>query len=233
MNEKNYKVPRLFVTTNLNEKDVITLDESQAHYLNNVMRRKNGDNVRVFNGRDGEWLGTLQNAAKKKADLVLDECLIEQTAPAFKRHLYFAPIKKSNMEWMIEKAIELGVSDLHPVLTQNTQNRKLNVERINQQIIEASEQCERLTIPTLRNIVKIEALKTDKMQFLACLERKNGELLANMDRNQDLSIIIGPEGGFTEQEKAYLLKNCNNISLGNNILRAETAAIKALSILCD
>ena len=231
MNDKIYKLPRLYVTTPLNDKGVIAFDESQAHYLNNVMRRKEGDEIRVFNGREGEWVGQLSLISKKKAELTLTSQIHEQPATAPTRHLVFAPIKKANMEWMIEKAVELGVTDLHPIQTQNTQNSKIKIERVEQQIIEACEQCERLTIPTLHPLTQLNKLNIANVTMLACLERAGGQALRGINLNQNLAVIIGPEGGFTAEEKQNLIAQATNISLGNNILRAETAAIKALSIL--
>ena len=166
--------------------------------------------------------------------VILCEQIKKQPADSFARLLYFAPIKKIPLSWMIEKAVELGVTDLHPVLTQNTQNSHLKTERVEQQIIEASEQCERLNIPVLHPIIKLENLKMPSFPLLACLERQTGQSLLDIDKNQNLAVLIGPEGGFSAQEiESIQHLEAVSICLGDRILRAETAAIKALSLICD
>ena len=232
MNDKDFKLPRLYTPDSLMDKEFIPLSPAHAHYLHNVLRRQEGDQVRIFNGKDGEWIGVLKNLSKKSADLYLTKQIIEQPAPSPRIHLLFAPIKKTNMEWMIEKAVELGVSAFHPILTRNTETRKLKMERIESQIIEATEQCERLDVPLLHPIQKLEDVLQSwqkDIKILACLERFGGESLSATTK--DIAIIIGPEGGFTSDEKEHIAKQATVIDLGPNILRAETASLKALSIL--
>lgn len=231
-----FKLTRLFVTDDLADKAVIPLQTGQAHYLHNVMRKKEGEHVRLFNGQDGEWLGTLQSLSKKSGEVGL----IRQTAaqPTQKRrlHLFFPPIKKNRQDWLIEKAVELGVTDFHPILTQNTQIHKINAERVAAQIFEASEQCERFVIPTLHGLQKLnEAIGNwpkDK-PFLSCIERYGAQAIPNitLEENQDIAFLIGPEGGFTSEEKEQVAQRTTPVTLGETVLRVETAAIKALILL--
>lgn len=231
-NDKLFKLPRLYTEEVLNNKGVIALSTGQAHYLNNVLRQKDGEAIRLFNGQDGEWLGVLQNLNKKSGEARLDKQIIPQPVNTKKIHLIFAPIKKNRLDWLIEKAVELGVSELHPVLTQNTEVRKLKTERVTHQILEAAEQCERLDIPKLHEVQKLEALFDNwpkDIEIQACLERFDAQPIQNTDK--DIAVLIGPEGGFTVEEKEAIAKFATPITLGDQILRSETAVIKALSIL--
>lgn len=231
MNE-TFKLPRLFTAEPLNNKGVIALTESQAHYLFNVLRRKNGDMVRIFNGMEGEWLGELTDLSKKSANLILQKELIPQPKDQIKIHLIFAPIKKNRMDWLIEKAVELGATDFHPIVTQNTEVRVLKNERITQQIFEAAEQCERLEIPRLHELEKLDVFLKNwpkDIEIFSCLERMEAKPLSKA--HQDVAVLIGPEGGFTQEERDILSNKTTPISLGTQILRSETAVVKALSVL--
>lgn len=232
--DETFKLPRLYVETALKRNRVITLSSAQAHYLNNVLRRSDGDAVRLFNGQDGEWAGHLQNLSKRQADVALDKQLIEQPENERRVHLIFTPIKKNRMDWLIEKAVELGATDFHPILSQNTEVRKIKDERLNSQIFEAAEQCERLSIPKLHDLEKLDrALDRwdQKTSILSCIERygaKDIQQVAQGSQNEDIAVLIGPEGGFTKEEKDYIATKTTPVSLGNTILRCETAVIKAL-----
>lgn len=234
-NDETFKYPRLYINHPLTVKTLIPLEAGQAHYLHNVLRRKCGDFVRVFNGHEGEWLGTLQNLAKKGGDIELLEQLIEQPQDSPRLHAIFCPIKKHRLDWMIEKAVELGVTDFHPILTQNTEVRKINESRLSQQIFEAAEQCERLEIPTLHPIQKIETLLatwSKGITLLSCLERFEGaKPIQDYVRDKDIAFLIGPEGGFTADEKNFIAKQTTPVDLGTTILRCETALIKAAILL--
>lgn len=214
------------------DKGVIALAESQAHYLHNVLRRKNDDNLRLFNGKHGEWIGQLNNMSKKAGEVRLTEQIRPQPDHQKEIHLVFAPIKKNRMDWMIEKSVELGVTHLHPILTQNTEVRKIKANKIEQQIIEAAEQCERLTTPILYEMIKLETLLKSwpkDIILLACIERQDTQALKPIDTN--MAVIIGPEGGFTTEEKERISKHAQIVHLGQQILRSETASLKALSII--
>jgi len=229
--DDDFKLPRLFINAPLSQDGGAALSADQAHYLKNVLRRNDGDNVRVFNGRDGEWRGPLENLSKKSGAVRLNIQTRPQPQTTRRIHLYVAPIKKAAMDWMIEKAVELGATDLHPVLTQNTEVRKINAERMAKQIFEAAEQCERLEIPILHELTPLSGAFDGKYPVFACIERENAvEIGKSAVNNGDIGLLIGPEGGFTAEEKAFLAQNphINPVSLGETVLRAETAACYAL-----
>lgn len=233
-----FKLPRLYVDAPLSAGDDLSLSADQAHYFKTVLRRQEGAFVRLFNGRDGEWLCTLTNLGKKDGLARPERQIKAQPAPSLGVHLYFAPIKKARMDWLVEKAIELGATDLHPVVTQNTEIRDINAKRLQQQMFEAAEQCERLDLPVLHDLIKLQDLPkhlpTDA-KLLACLER--GEtlsietLLDRLHGDKALAILIGPEGGFTAPEADWIgkQKDWSPVSLGPRILRCETAVCVALA----
>lgn len=227
------KSPRLYTELDLMQGGVLELPKEQAHYLKNVLRKTEGDQLRLFNGRDGEWLYTLSALGKKSAEACAREQTRPQTALSRKIHAYFPPIKKTRMDFMIEKAVELGVTDLHPIITQNTETRKINEERVKAQIIEAAEQCERLDLPVLHPLADMfTALKSCDTPVYAAVERIDAPRHV-ADERADIAVLIGPEGGFTaeEIERMTALPQIKAVSLGDNILRAETALLKLLSLL--
>lgn len=235
MNDKNYfKLPRLFSAENLKDKETICLSQNQSHYLKNVMRRSIGDEIRIFDGQNGEWLGQIAAFSKKSVLVDLKKQLKPQ--PIEKRiiRFVFSPIKKNRMDWMIEKMVELGVTQFQPVLFQNTEIRKINEDRIITQIFEASEQCERFTIPTLNPVLKLNSFlskDTFEGENFACLERFDQSKPFEPTPKDDVSFLIGPEGGFTDEEKKLIASSMHAIDLGDTILRCETAAIKTLVLL--
>lgn len=229
-----HKLPRLFVPQDLGAGEAAALAEAQTHHLLHVLRRKEGDAIRVFNGRDGEWLALLRVEGKKNLVAIARERIREQSPAGLSIHLLFAPIKKARMEWLVEKAVELGATHFHPVFTERTENRHLNETRIGQQIIEAAEQCERMDIPKFLSSEslqkKLQAWPREQIIY-ACIERREAPLLPQAEG--DAAFLIGPEGGFSEEEGAYLmsLPFIRAVSLGPRILRAETAALFCLSHL--
>lgn len=230
MNDSAHKLPRLYVDAPFTTGADIPLSADQAHYFKTVLRRQDGDSIRLFNGRDGEWLCNLHSMIKKGGAARAVQCLREQEAPRPTIHLYIAPIKKARMDWVIEKSVELGVTDLYPVITQNTEIREINTDRVHQQMIEAAEQCERLDIPRLHPAQKLYAIKTETM--LACIERDEDAkpLMSVMPAQGRLAFLVGPEGGFTAEETTWIKRQPGwvPISLGQNILRAETATALVL-----
>lgn len=233
MDKQLWTYPRILVDDDLKSEATLTLSKEHAHYFKNVLRREDGHNIRLFNTRDGEWLGTLQNLGKKSGEVKLLRQTRTQPQHINKTELFFAPIKKSRMDILIEKAVELGVTDLHPILTARTENRKIKTERIESQIREATEQCERLTTPKLHAMVNINALPTDKT-IHACIERGNEREKSpfiNEINGENLAFLIGPEGGFTDEEIQSLCEkpSIQPISLGDRIYRAETASIVCLT----
>lgn len=234
--DESFKLPRLFSAHPLSDKPLIPLEKGQAHYLHTVLRRQNGDSVRLFDGQNGEWLGQLQDLTKKSGNVSLSEQLVPQPKQSRQIHLLFSPIKKHRMDWLIEKAVELGVTDFHPILTQNTEVRKINEERLTQQIFEAAEQCERFEIPRLHDLEKLDTKFSgwsDDIPIMACIERYNAPLIhkAGVDPKSPVAFLIGPEGGFTAGEKDRIANNTIAASLGKTVLRCETAAVKALVLL--
>jgi len=225
------KRPRLYVDSDLQESSHAVLGKEQAHYLLHVLRCRSGDGLRLFNGRDGEWYGIIETASKKDISIRLESKIKEQPAQMRAVHLFFTPIKKARLDWLVEKAVELGATHLHPVLTQNTEVRAINETRIRTQIIEAAEQCERMDAPALLPLKPLFSALPD-MVVLACLERMGATPLREClpQEKESVAFLIGPEGGFTieEKEKLCALSNVKPVSLGPRILRSETAAITAL-----
>lgn len=236
--EKVITLPRLYTDQNLKEGLAVPLDRKQAHYLGNVLRLQDGASVRLFNGRDGEWLAALETPSKKNLAAAPLQQIKAQPSASSQIHLLFAPIKKHRMDILIEKSVELGVTDLHPVLTDRTEVRKLNTDRLHAQIIESAEQCERLEIPALHPLEKLDqklARWNKSQKILWGDERGSGTPLHSVS-TQDWAFLIGPVGGFTAEEAGRLrnLPFIQPISLGPQIYRVETAAILCLSrtVLC-
>lgn len=231
----HWKLPRLYVAQKIDTSKTITLDKEQTHYLKNVMRRNAGDAIRIFDGQSGEFLTTIQTITKKETTLTIENQIKRQPTTSHRTHLLFTPLAKNRMDMVIEKSIELGVTDLHPILTNRTEHRKINTARIQNQIIEASEQCERLTLPTLRPLSALNTALADWQHTPAiqwCCERDaipRQPLGHCTDTNQ--AFLIGPAGGFDDQEFQYIksLQVVTPISLGKDILRAETASLLTLS----
>lgn len=230
------KWPRLWSEETLQQGGSITLQDEQIHYLKTVMRRPDGSMLRLFNGRDGEWSAKLIFDGKKSAHLEVEQQLKTQRPSGKIVHLIFTPLKKDRLDFLIEKAVELGVTHLHPVVTQQTVIRDINEQRLRAQIIEAAEQCERLDCPQLHPLEPLESLlqKWDGATALfAALERSDAKPLAVQNLQSPVALLIGPEGGFSEPEREMIMNNKKIIpvTLGDTILRAETAALTGLSII--
>ncbi len=235
-----HQTPRLYMDTGLSTGQMVNPCAEHAHYLKNVMRLKSGDDLRVFNGRDGEWHAKITGEQKRSIDIKIHEQLKPQkTEPDL--WLCCAPIKKAHFEYMIEKATELGASVIQPVLTARTQIRETNAERLRLIAVESAEQSERLSIPEIRAAVTLKELaaKWPKERLpIVCAEW--GEAIPahkaltqpQIKAAKKVAVIIGPEGGFAEDELALLrkLENAAFVRLGPRILRADTAAIAALSL---
>ncbi len=240
MKQNLSKLPRLFLCSELSTDIVIELPPPSAHYLKNVLRMETGDDLRVFNAESGEFLATLDSSSKKSCVVKIGEILREPAAINNHIHLFFPPIKKDRLDFLIEKAVELGVTELHPILTQRGNIREVNESRILSQIIEASEQCERMDMPILHSLLNLNhALNSFSSPMMVAIERGEG---VTHDLNQALSahdfhahpnigFMVGPEGGWSEEERAFLLSNpsITPISLGPRILRVETACLICLA----
>jgi 16S rRNA (uracil1498-N3)-methyltransferase len=224
----------------------VNLDRAQTNYLVNVLRRKAGDPVLLFNGRDGEWRARLEGAGRKGVPLTLLEHTRPQTAPG-DLHYLFAPLKQARLDYLVQKAVELGASRLVPVLTRHGQVARVNLDRIRANAIEAAEQCGILTLPEIAAPIAFETLIArwvpDRLMVfcdeaapvhdpVAVLEEARGSTPALLVA-MPVSVLIGPEGGFSEEERAAILKlpNLVRLSLGPRILRADTAAVAALALI--
>jgi 16S rRNA (uracil1498-N3)-methyltransferase len=231
---------RLFSSADMGTGVTITPSTDQAHYLLKVMRAQNGDHVIVFNGRDGEWLSVVQTISKKACALEIKEQLRPQI-PEPDLWLAFAPLKKSNTDFLVEKATELGVSRLIPVFTENTNTTRVKSERLAAISMEAAEQCDRLSVPEVAEPLSLTELITDWPKGRSLLvpdETGGGRSLKSVLETSidDAGItphgfLIGPEGGFAASELDALdkLPFVNRVGLGPRILRAETAALAAIA----
>jgi 16S rRNA (uracil1498-N3)-methyltransferase len=225
--------PRLFIDQPLAEGMTLTLDGPQSNYLANVMRLKPGDPVRLFDDRTGEWLAEVRDAGRRAVTLAVTGRLREREAVP-DLWLLFAPIKKGRIDWLVEKATELGVARLQPVITQRTIVDKPRIERLRAHMIEAAEQCDRTALPTLAEPRALDALlrEWDPARSLLFADENGGTPLAKVAARGRAAILIGPEGGFTIAERAAIraTSGAQPISLGPRILRAETAAASAIAV---
>lgn len=224
--------PRLFVNQPLAEGAMLALDGAQANYLANVMRLKAGEPVRLFDDRSGEWLAEVTEVAKRSVTLRLTARLREREAVP-DLWLLFAPIKKGPIDWLVEKATELGVARLQPVVTHRTIVERTNLDRLRAHAIEAAEQCDRTALPELAEPVKLTALlkSWDATRALIFADETGGAPMAEIARSGAAAILVGPEGGFTPEERAAIraTPGATGVSLGPRILRAETAAAAAIA----
>jgi len=230
---------RLFIDAALAHNLTLQPDVGQTHYLQNVLRLKTGDVVRLFNGRDGEWKASVAAVAKRSITLALHkQTRPQQATPDL--WLCCAPIKKAHFDTMIEKATELGVTVIQPVLTARTQIREVNTDRCRAIAIEAAEQSDRLTIPDIRKPVTLDDMSTHwpaERQLVVCAEWGDADPIGNVfagsreEAQKPTAILTGPEGGFAaeELETVRRLATARFVRLGPRILRADTAAIAALS----
>lgn len=235
------KLQRLYLRAMLSPGARAELDRAQAHYLINVLRLGDGDAVLVFNGRDGEFQATLTATGKRGQGLVIGERRRVQPAASDLRYL-FAPLKQARLDYVVGKAVEMGVSRLTPVLTQHVQVGRLNLERMEANAIEAAEQCGILSLPRIDEPVALDALldawTTDEplRRIVFCDEADGGgdplAVLAAM-ANGPLAVLVGPEGGFSDAERDRLraLPHVTPLPLGPRILRADTAAVAALALV--
>jgi 16S rRNA (uracil1498-N3)-methyltransferase len=238
MPDYDFRSPRLFVDAPLTDGATVALDRAQSHYLTTVMRLKAGHRILVFNGRDGEWSAAIE-VQKRTAALTIGACTRPQTAIA-DLHYVFAPLKSARLDYMVQKAVEMGVSRLQPVLTGHAQATRVNSERMRANAIEAAEQCGILSVPAIVEPVTFAKWLADHEParwLVFCDENapvaNPVEALAEVLPHAPLAVLIGPEGGFAEAERTALLKlpNLVRLALGPRILRADTAAVAALALV--
>ena len=233
---ENYTLARLYLSDTLSAGAKIDLSAEHAHYLGNVLRLKAGDAVRVFNGNDGEWRAEVAVLAKRKGTLsIVEQLRTPSAAPDI--WLCFAPVRKHRNAFILEKATELGVSRLLPVTTARTQFGKLRLDKMRAQIIEAAEQTERLDLPELSEAQTLDSLLAnwpeDRTMVFA---DEAGDAMPALEALQSLSgpaaLLVGPEGGFSPQERERLrgMETVIPVSLGPRILRADTAALSLLTL---
>jgi 16S rRNA (uracil1498-N3)-methyltransferase len=233
----NYKMQRLHVDGGLAAGEAIEPTQQQSHYLANVLRLGEGAELLVFNGRDGEWLARVDARTKKAMRLSAVEQTRPQPEPSDLVYC-FAPLKQGRLDYLVQKAVEMGAGVLQPVITQHTQ-AKAATERIAANAIEASEQCGILAIPQVRETVRLDRLLSDwerERRLVFCDEDASTNnplpaLQAIVERK--LGLLVGPEGGFSDDERRQLrvLPFVTAIPLGPRILRADTAAVAALAVM--
>ncbi len=241
--------PRLYLDAPFSAGARLPLEKDQAHYLLTVMRRKPGDRVRVFNGRDGEWRATIAEASRRHAMLAIGEQTRTQVSPP-DLALYFAPVKKARTDFIVEKATELGARTITPVMTARTIAERVKTERLALIAREAAEQTERLELPQIGEPVSLTALVKDweaGRTLIFCDEGGDddskpwgGEAgraapiagALSDAKAGPCAIVIGPEGGFAPEERALLRSQAFvlPVTLGPRILRADTAVVAAMSV---
>jgi 16S rRNA (uracil1498-N3)-methyltransferase len=225
-------LPRLFVRSALADGATVELNPAQANYLGNVLRLKPGAELLLFDGSSGEWLGRIADAGKKRMTLKVERHTREtETIPDV--WLAFAPLKRAHTDWLVEKATELGAARLLPMITARTIAERVNLERLETIAIEAAEQCGRTRLPEIAEPVTLKRLLDDRdsARTVYFADEAGGERAADALKPGPALILIGPVGGFTNDERVAVRAAANAvpISLGPRILRAETAALAALT----
>jgi 16S rRNA (uracil1498-N3)-methyltransferase len=223
--------PRLYVEAELSEGSMLRIDAAQAHYLIAVMRFKVGDPLKLFDNITGEWLAVADHVGKR--DIVFNvRARLRQREAVPDLWLLAAPIKKTRIDMVVEKACELGIARYQPVITRRTIIERIKADRLRSIMIEAAEQCGRTALPEIGEAIKLSALLRDwpSERTLYFADENGGESFA--PTQSPAAILIGPEGGFDDEERAAIraLPQATPISLGPRILRAETAAIAAISL---
>ncbi len=239
MPELDFRAPRLFVDAALSPGETIALERNQSNYLGNVLRLPAGESILVFNGRDGEWQA--QIAGRKRPDSLT---IMAQTRPQDRLPdigYVFAPLKHARLDYMVQKAVEMGASRLQPVLTRFTQVSRVNSERMRANVIEAAEQCGILSLAGVAEPIPLDRFVSQrdaKRLLVFCDEAADvadplQALQQGLTAPDGVDILIGPEGGFAEEERVLLLRQPHilRLSLGPRILRADTAGVAALALV--
>jgi len=234
----DFRSQRLFIDARLQEGKPIAASREQANYLLNVLRLGSETDIMLFNGKDGEWRSTLEITGRKKCNLIPVAQTRTQPQPSGFTYC-FAPLKQARLDYMIQKAVEMGAGVLQPVITQYTQVRSVNEKRVWANMIEAAEQCGILAIPEVRPPIKIKELAqnlaTDCQLIICDEEQHQANDLAELQAlfPEKLALLIGPEGGFSDDDRSFVAEcgKVTRLGLGPRILRADTAAVAAMAII--
>jgi 16S rRNA (uracil1498-N3)-methyltransferase len=239
MPQLDFRSPRLFVDAPLAMGETVELERNQSNYLGNVLRLAAGDTILVFNGRDGEWQALI--AGRKRPDSL---AIVARTRPQDRLPdlaYVFAPLKHARLDYMVQKAVEMGVSSLQPVLTRFTQVSRINGERMRANVVEAAEQCGILSLADVAEPVALDrylSRRGAQRLLVFCDEAADSAnpvqaLQGGLTGSNGIDVLIGPEGGFAEEERALLRRQplILRLSLGPRILRADTAAVAALALV--
>ena len=239
MPELDFRAPRLFVDAPLKEGERIALERNQSNYLGNVLRLAAGEKILVFNGRDGEWQAQIEGRKRPDSLTVAAQTRPQDRLPDIA--YVFAPLKHARLDYMVQKAVEMGASTLQPVVTRHTQVSRVNSERMRANVIEAAEQCGILSLAAVAEPVALDRYlgeRQPKRLLVFCDEASEVRsplqaLQQGLTATDGVDILIGPEGGFAEEERALLLRQPHTLrlSLGPRILRADTAGVAALALV--
>lgn len=239
MARSDFRSPRLYIDGPLGAGAAVPLDRDRSNYLGNVLRLGPGDGVLVFNGRDGEWRAAIEGG-KRPTALRVDARVREQTSSADLRYV-FAPLKHARLDYMVQKAVEMGASGLQPVLTRFTQVARVNLERMQANAIEAAEQCGILSLAAIAEPLPLDRFLSERdanRLLIFCDEEAEvanpvDALATSGNGKSGIDVLIGPEGGFAPEERDLLLRQSrvHRLSIGPRILRADTAAVAALAVV--
>jgi 16S rRNA (uracil1498-N3)-methyltransferase len=239
MPQIDFRSPRLFVDAALGAGETVALERSQSNYLGNVLRLSAGGTILAFNGRDGEWQASITGRKRPDGLNIIAQTRSQDRLPDL---VYvFAPLKHARLDYMVQKAVEMGASSLQPVLTRFTQVARVNGERMRANVIEAAEQCGILSLATVAEPVALDhyvSRRQGQRLLVFCDEAADAgdpslALRSEPAGSDGIDILVGPEGGFAEEERALLLRQPRTLrlSLGPRVLRADTAAVAALALV--
>jgi 16S rRNA (uracil1498-N3)-methyltransferase len=238
MPSHDFRGPRLFVDAPLAQDGRVELDRDQSNYLGNVLRLSAGAEVLAFNGRDGEWQAAIEGRKRPDGLVILQQTRPQDRLPDLA--YVFAPLKHARLDYMVQKAVEMGAAKLQPVLTRFTQASRVNTERMRANVVEAAEQCGILSIATVAEPVPLDRFLSQRAAgrlLIFCDEAAELEnpiqSLQGARATEGIDVLIGPEGGFAEEERALLLRQPKilRLALGPRIMRADTAAVAALALV--
>lgn len=236
MPDHDFRAQRLYVADDLGAGAELTLPPEQAHYVLNVVRVAVGEGLLLFNGKDGEWRA--ERIAGGKRDARFRVATLARPQPAAPTLEYaFAPLKHARLDYMVQKAVEMGAGILSPVITRHTQVSRVNTERMAANAVEAAEQCGILSLPKVEEPQPLPkwlaALPPERILVFCDEASEVADPIAALRGAPDgpMSVLIGPEGGFSAEERAQIARRAVTLSLGPRILRADTAAVAALALV--